>query len=129
MAKDVEPTSVWDWLQAWADRALQIIDLRLALVIGLITFLVAVSFDSAGNSAEAADLTQAGSFVPIPVRVVSVNPGLSASLGTVAQISNPTQDESWATARRLRHGMMTSAIMTSNRLTEAHFFTDLQSGD
>lgn len=125
LPKDAEPSSSWRWLRGWAAAALQLIDLRLALVIGLVAFLIAVSVDSAGNPAEAADLRQ-GATQPIPVQAVSGGAGL----GLADDAANGAADlQQLSTARRLRHGMMTSAIMTSNRLTEAHFFTDLPNLD
>ncbi|MBD2233222.1 hypothetical protein [Phormidium tenue] len=110
--------TLWAYVQNAAFWVLQIVDIRLALVIGLAAFMLAVGFDSSGNQAEAADLVTGPSLVP-----VSVSGAAAPSYGFEEQplSSNPQL----ATARRLRHGSLTSAIMTSNRLTGAHFFTDL----
>lgn len=122
MTKDAEPTSVWSWLQDWAYAIAQLINLRVALAIALVAFLIAVSVDSAGNPAEAADLAAP----PVSVQVVS---GAAGALLVNDAASDAADLQQLSTARRLRHGMMTSAIMTSNRLTEAHFFTDLPSAE
>jgi hypothetical protein len=98
-------------------HALQLIDIRLAIVIGLAAFMVAVSVDSSGNPAAAADLVNRSDLVPV---TIAPAPQSSAPSGLyeddLAQLSS---------ARRLHHGGLTSAIMTSNRLTDAHLFTEL----
>jgi hypothetical protein len=94
--------------------ARQVIDLRLALVMALLAFVLAVSLDSAGNAAEAADLANA-TYRPGPlVTIVASQP--SPSMASAPALEAP---------RRLHHGLMTSAILTNNRLTEAHLFTDV----
>jgi hypothetical protein len=100
--------------------ARQVVDLRLACVIGLLAFMVAVSIDSGGNAAEAADLANPA-YRPAAVVITAAvtNQPQSTLLPADADGTTP------AAALRLRHGMMTSAIMTSSRLTEAHFFTEL----
>jgi hypothetical protein len=127
LSNEVEPSStLWASLQAWAYQGLQIIDLRLALVIGAIAFLLVVSVDSAGNPAEAADFARAPQ---VPVSLVQVDS--ASGLGdpsfnrgfTAPELGHPSSPD-----YRLHHGTMTSAIMTSSRLTQAHFFTDLPSG-
>lgn len=120
MTKDSTPPSLWNRLQDWAYFFLQIVDLRVALVMGLLAFLVAVSVDSGGNAAAAADLPPQP---PIPVVAVPIQ-GDRSSAGPE---SLPPSE--LITARRLHHGTLTSAIMTSNRLTEAHFFTDLPTAE
>jgi hypothetical protein len=114
----------WASVQGVVFQALQLIDIRLALLIGLAAFMLAVGFDSSGNRAEAADLVKSASLVPVRV---SAQPTPIAR-GYGADASLLSSDAQLATARRLRHGTLTSAIMTNNRLTEAHFFTDLPSG-
>ncbi|MBD2106283.1 hypothetical protein [Nodosilinea sp. FACHB-13] len=99
---------------------LQIVDIRLALVIGLAAFMLAVGFDSSGNKAEAADLMTGPSLVPVSVSVAA-----APSYGFEEQPI--VRNAQLATARRLRHGSLTSAIITSNRLTDSHFFIDLPS--
>jgi hypothetical protein len=128
LSNEVEPSStLWASLQAWAYQGLQIIDLRLALVISAIAFLLVVSVDSAGNPAEAADLAARSPQVPVSFIQVDSAPGLSDpsfnQAFTAPAIGGPSSP-----AYRLHHGTMTSAIMTSSRLTQAHFFTDLPSG-
>jgi hypothetical protein len=120
-------SAFWSTLQDWAYQGLQLIDLRLALAIGLITFLVVVGFDSAGNQAEAADLVNRASLAP-SVAIVnrSQGNGEPAQPSTAATAKLPQQAQSVA-AKRLRHGTLTSAVMTSSRLTQAHFFTELPS--
>ncbi|MBW4462234.1 MAG: hypothetical protein KME47_18645 [Nodosilinea sp. WJT8-NPBG4] len=113
-------SSLWTSLQDAAFWVLQIVDIRLALVIGLAAFMLAVGFDSSGNKAEAADLVTGPSLVPVSVSVAAAPSYDSAEQPLI-------KDAQLATARRLRHGSLTSAIMTSNRLTNAHFFTDLPS--
>jgi hypothetical protein len=114
-------TTFWDSVQDIAIQVLQLIDARLALLIGLAAFMLAVGFDSSGNPAEAADLATRATLVP--VRVSAVVPS-NFSLEPAPAVG----DAQLATARRLRHGNLTSAIITNNRLTEAHFFADLPAG-
>lgn len=114
----------WGAVQDFAIQVLQVIDIRLALVIGLTAFMLAVGFDSSGNQAEAADLVNQASLVPVRVSTQRV-----AAPGNRVLAPTLVGDEAQlATARRLRHGHLTSAILTNNRLTEAHFFTDLPAG-
>jgi len=118
----VSSANLWASVQDFGLKALQIIDIRLALLIGLAAFMLAVGFDSSGNQAEAADLITQASLVPVRVSTPVTSPdGLGYGFGPTAA----SDDSQFATARRLRHGTLTSAIMTSNRLTEAHFFTNL----
>ena len=112
--------TLWAYVQNAAFWVLQIVDIRLALVIGLAAFMLAVGFDSSGNKAEAADLVTGSSLVPVSVSVAA-----APSYAFAEQ--SPAKDAQLATARRLHHGSLTSAIMTSNRLTDAHFFIDLPS--
>lgn len=113
----------WVLVQDLAYQIFQVIDLRLALVIALIGFLVTVGFDSSGHAAAAADLGRpkaaAATITLGPASIEGENAGAAFSLEV---------GQSLATAQRLRHGTLTSAIMTSSRLTDAHFFTDLPSG-
>lgn len=97
--------------------ARQVLDLRLALVMALLAFVLAVSLDSAGNAAEAADLANP-TYRAVPIVTMVVPPPSTAPESGLAL-------DTLDTARRLHHGLMTSAILTSNRLTEAHLFTDL----
>jgi hypothetical protein len=114
----------WNSIQDIAIQVLQVIDIRLALLIGLATFMLAVGFDSSGNHANAADLVTQASRVPVRVSA----PVASAPGNSYFAPSAIADDAQLATARRLRHGNVTSAILTNNRLTEAHFFTDLPAG-
>lgn len=115
------PSSLWTSIQDAVFHVVQIIDLRLALLIGLAAFMLAVGFDSSGNRAEAADLVTRSSVVPVSVRMAEAS-------SSYAFAGEPlVGDAQLATARRLRHGSLTSAIITSNRLTGAHFFIDLPS--
>lgn len=125
MLNDTESSAnFWASVQDFTLNVLQIIDIRLALLIGLAAFMLAVGFDSSGNKAEAADLVTRSSLGP--VRVSDYAPSTSGSFP--ADVPPLASDAQLATARRLRHGTLTSAIMTNNRLTEAHFFTDLPLG-
>ncbi|WOD38937.1 hypothetical protein [Nodosilinea sp. E11] len=117
-------TAFWASVQEAVFQALQIIDIRLALVIGFAVFMLAVGVDSAGNQAEAADLVTRASLLPVKVSGNVANSSPNASFRPEPLIG----EAQLATARRLRHGHLTSAIMTNNRLTEAHFFTDLPLG-
>ena len=122
MLNNSEPsTTFWDSVQDIAIQVLQLIDARLALLIGLAAFMLAVGFDSSGNPAEAADLATRATLVPVRV---------AAAVPSNFSLEPPPAagDAQLATARRLRHGNLTSAIITNNRLTEAHFFTDLPAG-
>jgi hypothetical protein len=112
--------TLWAYVQNAAFWVLQIVDIRLALVISLTAFMLAVGFDSSGNRAEAADLLTGSLLVPVSVSVAA-----APSYALTEQFS--ARDAQLATAHRLRHGSLTSAIMTSNRLTDAHFFIDLPS--
>jgi len=117
LAKHISPRSIVQRLRDWSQGARQIIDLRLALVVGLLAFVLVVSLDSAGNSAQAADLTN-----PVnrpSIRVTVAVPQAAGEAESTSTWNDPV------TARRLNHGLMTSPLMTSNRLTNAHFFTDL----
>lgn len=113
-------TPFWATVQGVAIQALQVIDIRLALVLGLAAFMLAVGFDSAGNQAEAADL--ATRTAPVPV-----SPSAQATLpdNNLLQPAAAIGDTQLATSYRLHHGTLTSAILTNNRLTDAHLFTDL----
>lgn len=125
MLNDTESSAnFWASVQDFAFNVLQIIDIRLALLIGLAAFMLAVGFDSSGNKAEAADLVTQASLVPVRVSAYVTSAPGSFNVDAPQLIG----DAQLSTARRLRHGTMTSAIMTNNRLTEAHFFTDLPSG-
>lgn len=122
MLNDSEPSpDIWASVQAIAIQVLQAIDIRLALLIGLAVFTLAVGFDSAGNQAKAADLSMRS----VPVRVLS--PATFPDSG-VLQSSAAIDDAQQETSRRLHHGTLTSAILTNNRLTDAHLFTDLPDG-
>ncbi|WP_035990390.1 hypothetical protein [Leptolyngbya sp. KIOST-1] len=117
----------WAFLQDTVIQVLQLVDLRLALVIALAAFMLAVGFDSSGNQAEAADLVTRSALVPVRVSTQAMGWGdrsVTPQAGPTA-----TGDAQLATARRLHHGNLTSAIITNNRLTEAHFFTDLPAGN
>jgi hypothetical protein len=122
-------STVWRTIQDWLYEILKLIDVRLALAIGLIAFLVAVGFDSAGNHAAAADLANRGHSKPVVTVVTqsSMNTAPAKSAGFSAQGLIQPNDPRLATARRLHHGTLTGAVITSSRLTQAHFFTDLPS--
>ncbi|WP_017302448.1 hypothetical protein [Nodosilinea nodulosa] len=116
--------ALWATLQAIALAVLQVLDLRLALLMGLAAFMLAVGFDSAGNPAKAADLVTQAALVPTRVSAptaVSGGSAVDSAMEPLAAIDDARQ----AASLRLRHGTLTSAIITSNRLTDAHFFTDL----
>lgn len=122
MLNDTESsTAFWSSVQDALFQAIQIIDIRLALLIGVAAFMLAVGFDSSGNQAAAADLAPGAAPVPVMVSA-SFDSGVESAR---FQSVNPVSDAQLATARRLRHGTLTSAILTNNRLTEAHFFTEL----
>lgn len=103
-------------LQSWSQLARQVIDLRIALVIGLLAFMLAVSFDSGGNKAVAADLANPS---PLPVEVTAAEPQPARELDARSAVALPSSTE------RLYHGTMTGSILTGRRMTGAHFFTDL----
>lgn len=126
MLNDTESSpAFWSSVQNIVIQFLQVIDIRLALLIGLSAFMLAVGFDSSGNQAEAADLVTQPALVPVKVSTqAAASP--SSSLFEQPPAANDAQQ---AAARRLHHGNMTSAILTNNRLTEAHFFTDLPAGE
>ncbi|MGB3137116.1 MAG: hypothetical protein WBG38_13375 [Nodosilinea sp.] len=113
---DSSPTLLTS-VQNVATWVLQVIDVRLALLIGLAAFMLAVGFDSSGNRAEAADFASQ-SLVP-----VGLSPALTPP--STLLVSPTTGSTQRATAHRLRHGTLTAPILTSSRLTDAHFFTDL----
>ncbi|MGB3309284.1 MAG: hypothetical protein WBG32_12105 [Nodosilinea sp.] len=126
MLNDSESSpALWNFLQDIAFQVLQVIDIRLALLIGMAAFMLAVGFDSSGNQAKAADLATQAALVPVRVSTQAASvPGTS-----FFNSSAGAGDAQLATVRRLRHGNLTSAIITNNRLTEAHFFTDLPAGE
>lgn len=121
MFNDTKSSStLWTSVQDAAFWMLQIVDIRLALVIGLAAFMLAVGFDSSGNKAEAADLVTRSSLVPVSVST-------AAAPNYAVEGQSPVGDLQLATARRLHRGSLTRATITSNRLTDAHFFIDLPS--
>lgn len=122
MLKDTEPSATfWDAVQDAIFQIFQIIDVRLALLLGLAVFMLAVGFDSSGNKAEAADLLTQASLVPVQV---STQSGVEFN-GYASEAPVLTSHAQMAAARRLRHGNLAGAIITNNWLTDAHFFTDL----
>ncbi|QQE63564.1 hypothetical protein GFS31_02310 [Leptolyngbya sp. BL0902] len=116
MADHTSSLSIGQRIQAWGQIASQVIGLRLALAMGLLAFVFAVSLDSAGNAAEAADLASPAYYAAPMVMMVEPQSD---------PIPAPDFDLENLASSRLRHGLVTSAILTSNRLTEAHLFTDL----
>ncbi len=130
MSQDTEtPSNFLANLQDALFQAGQIIDIRLALLIGLLAFFVAVGFDSSGNRAEAADLLRQSQRASAPSVTVLEVGAFTTNDDIVDFTQQPAKGDtsSLAMARRLRHGTLTSAVMTSSRLTQAHFFTDLPS--
>jgi hypothetical protein len=130
LSQDTEtPSNLLANLQDALFQVGQIIDIRLALLIGLLAFFVVVGFDSSGNQAEAADLLQYRQMAPAPAITVVEGGNFTTDNDTVASVGQGVHSDtvSLATARRLRHGTLTGAVMTSSRLTQAHFFTDLPS--
>lgn len=100
---------------------LQLVDIRLALIIGLIAFLMAVGIDSSGNRAEAADLI----YSPTHVQSRPAS-SLIQSGHELAGIENgPMAEHNPQVVKRLRHSNLAGALVTGNRLTRAHFFTDI----
>ena len=125
MFNNAEPsTTAWAPLKEVVLQVLKLVDIRLALLICLATFMLAVGFDSSGNTAQAADLV--GQSSPVPV---TLSNGGNAMLATpenyAVSVSSETQ---LATARRLHHSSLTGASLINNRLTDAYLFTDLPSG-
>jgi hypothetical protein len=114
LAEHISPLPIAQRLRKWGQIVQQVIDLRLALVIALLAFVLVISLDSAGNTAEAADLANSTYRASPPVTTVAPQPSLAVGSAPALEVPH-----------RLRHGLMTSAILTSNRLTEAHLFTDL----
>ena len=108
-------------LQSWSQTARQVIDIRIALVVGLLAFMLAVSVDSGGNQAAAADLAHPAS--PAAVVTATMRPQPSSDTAPRPIVGDQ------GVSQRLYHGTITSAILTSSRMTEAHFFTDLPSGE
>ena len=117
---EVEDIPSWQQrLTNWSYALLKIIDIRLAIVVGITAFLLAVGIDSSGNLASAADYAPSAS-ADFPIATDTLAPAVA-----------PRDEASYleydpAIAARLRHGEVTSAILVGNRLTRAHFFTDLQ---
>lgn len=129
MSKELKPPLLFlAPFQDWGKQALHIIDLRLALVIGLLAFLMTVSFDAARNPAEAADFAnRPGSLLGLlPVTVVNDAPGTADSLSrwdAATAISTQATDSPLAPAHQLHHGMLTTASIVNDRLTAARFST------
>ena len=109
---------VWSSVQNAGLRLFQIIDMRLALVMGLAAFMLAVGFDSSGHPAAAADL--ATRYSPVPVKLASVPPSSGWETGEPRASEVPL-----ATSRHLRYGGLTRALITNSHLTDARFFVDL----
>ncbi len=124
MLNNTEPsTAVWASLKETALQVLKLVDIRLALLICLATFMLAVGLDSSGNAAQAADLV--GQSSPVPVTLsAGAEALLSIPQNYPASVDSEVQQ---ATARRLRHSSLTGASLINNRLTDAYLFTDLPS--
>lgn len=109
---------VWSSAQTAVLRLFQIIDIRLALLMGLAAFMLAVGFDSSGHPAAAADLVTRSSPVPVKLASAPSSPG--------RETGEPwTSEVPLATSHHLRYGGLTRAIITNSHLTDAHFLTDL----
>ena len=129
MVDSEDPSNFWQQLSEWGLAVLQIIDLRLAILLAVAAFLLAVGVDSSGNLASAADLGNASLQVsamaspqPVPTAASSLT---VESAQAQAAPENTYLNPNPALAQRLHHGELTSHILTSSRLTSAHFFTDL----
>lgn len=116
-----------NWLKQllnWGSWLIQLIDLRLALVIGLGVFLIAVGVDSSNNYANAADLREAS------IRTLDLaapHPSNTASSRVQAE-AKQTDEVTYlefdpAIAHRLNHSALTQAVLTGSHLTRAHLFT------
>ncbi|MBD0267273.1 MAG: hypothetical protein ICV77_03160 [Cyanobacteria bacterium Co-bin8] len=127
---EIKPEGSQNLLQMllnWGYWVLRLIDLRLAIVIGSSVFLLAVGLDSSANYATAADLRQAS---------IQATPAAFNQAQVLKRVPKQVQPEpdledeasylefDPAIANRLKHGDLTSASLTSSRLTRAHFFTD-----
>lgn len=99
----------------WGYALLQIIDMRLAVALAIATFLIAISIDSSGNYAAAADLDAAVQRQTLELTA----PPLHAESASPQQ-----QTRRLALANRLRHSELTHASLTRDHLTRAHFFSD-----
>lgn|GEM_PF-1167867 len=134
MSKELKPPLLFlAPFQDWGKQALHIIDLRLALVIGLLAFLMTVSFDAARNPAEAADFAnRPGSplgLLPVTVVDDAIHPADSLSRWDAATaVSAQSTDSLLGPAHQLHHGMLTTASIVNDRLTTARFSTG-QSSD
>ncbi len=127
MSKELKPAStLWMALQGGVRLALQVVDMRLALVIGFLAFVITVSFDAAGHPAEAADFghrpgTESG-LLPVTVVQRWERADLPASSGNVVAL-NPTTDQAINRQREplseSHHGMITSASLIDDRITAA----------
>lgn len=118
MKSEAEDLPSWrQRLTDWGYALFQVIDIRLAIVIGITVFLLAVGVDSSGNPASAADYapSEATDF-PLAAEGVST---------AKTEYATTYLDYDPQTASRLRHSEVTSAALTTSRLTRAHFFIDV----
>ncbi|NJL48540.1 MAG: hypothetical protein HC929_14980 [Leptolyngbyaceae cyanobacterium SM2_5_2] len=120
----------WVGWPGWAKLALQVIDMRLALVMGLLAFLITVSFDAARNPAEASDFTNRARFQAglLPVTVVQRQANAAqgtakSSLETATATSAQATDSQTQLHYSPHHGMITSASVVDDRITAARFLS------
>ena len=66
---------VWSSAQTAVLRLFQIIDIRLALLMGLAAFMLVVGFDLSGHPAAAADMGTRSSPVPVKLASAPSSPG------------------------------------------------------
>lgn len=90
--------------------------LRLALLLGIVVFVFAVSIDSFQHQASAAAIQLQGN--GFPALAVNVEPSKTAK---VPDLQDSYLTFNAGTAERLRHSALTTANLTRCRLTTAHF--------
>ncbi|HEY9881121.1 MAG TPA: hypothetical protein V6D29_21860 [Leptolyngbyaceae cyanobacterium] len=123
---EIDSKKSGSWLKQllnWSYWLIRLIDVRLALVVGLGAFLLTVGVDS-NNYATAADLREAS------VQTINLAaPHLShAASGHVESEPKQTSETTYlefdpAIAHRLSQGALTRAVFTGSHLTRAHLFT------
>lgn len=112
------PPSVWRRLRDWGQMAQRMIDLRLALIVGVLAFWVAVSFDSGGNLAAAADLTMATTSTAVTQSPLPSDDGPVVAPDPLAALGGLHS-----------HRAITRATVTKGHLTRARLVTSRPSGE
>ncbi|MBF2077235.1 MAG: hypothetical protein IGR76_01615 [Synechococcales cyanobacterium T60_A2020_003] len=92
---------------------------RVALLVGIVIFAIAVGIDSFQHQASAAGMSADG-VAEMSLTTAKIE---RQSFATPTSSRHTYLEYDPNTAERLSHSDLTSAMMTRSRLTSAHFFT------